>query len=164
MHSAFIIPRRMALDRLLLHISTKTADRRLPRAALMCQTARGPPVAFVSSRRETFMMKRVVGTVSLAIALLFGIGGMACVHSGQRARANHGHETGSVDARQRGYDFASRDGADRGRADRARTNPHCNFNGDDCRNSDRGYSRSFGNRGQYQRGYRGGCRAGCDDV
>ena len=111
------------------------------------------------------MMKRPVRTVSLAITLLLSMSGMACVHSAQGARANNGRQgTGSFNARQRGYEFAYQDGADRGRLDRARTNPAYDLESEEYRNADRGYTRSLGDRGQYQQGYREGYRAGYDDA
>jgi hypothetical protein len=111
------------------------------------------------------MMKRHVSIVSLAVTLLLGISGTACVHSAQGARANNGRQgAGSLTAQQRGYDFAYRDGADRGRLDRARTNPAYDLDSADYRNADHGYARSMGDRGQYQQGYREGYRAGYDDA
>ena len=117
---------------------------------------------------ETFMMNRHVRTVSLAITLWLSISGMACVHSAQGARANTGRQSaGSLNARnarQLGYEFAYRDGADRGRLDRSRTNAAYDFDSDDYRSGDRGYSRSMGDRGQFQQGYREGYKVGYDDA
>jgi hypothetical protein len=109
------------------------------------------------------MQNRYVRTMSLALTLLLGISSTACMLSTRGARVNDGRErAGSVSARQQGYDFAYRDGGDRGRLDRARTNPAYDFDSSDYRNGDRGYSRSMGDRGEYQQGYREGYKAGYD--
>jgi hypothetical protein len=117
---------------------------------------------------ETFIMNRQVRTVSLAITLLLSISGMACVHSAQGARVNTGRQGADSpnvsNARQLGYEFAYPDGADRGRLDRARTIPAYDFDSDDYSSGDRGYSRSMGDRGQFQQGYREGYKVGYDDA
>ena len=111
------------------------------------------------------MMNRHVRTASLTITLLLSIGGMACVHGAQGSGTNNARQNAaSLSAHQRGYEFAYQDGADRGRLDRARTDPAYDFDSNDYRSGDRGYTRSMGDLGQYQQGYREGYKAGYDDA
>ena len=111
------------------------------------------------------MMSRHVRAVGVAITLLLSISGVACIHGARGARVNNGRQgAGSFTARQRGYDYAYQNGADRGGLDRARTNPAYDLDSDDYRIGDRGYTKSMGDRGQYQQGYREGYRAGYDDA
>jgi hypothetical protein len=117
-------------------------------------------VTHVGSLGRHFMINRHVNILRLAVMLLLGISGMACIHNANDGR----HGAGSFNARQRGYEFAYRDGADRGRLDRARTNPAYEFDSDDYRKGDGGYTRSMGDRGRYQQGYREGYKAGYDDA
>jgi hypothetical protein len=109
-------------------------------------------------------MNNQLRTVSMAIALLLSVGGVACVHGARGARARNGGSQNSIAARQNGYEFAYQDGAERGRQDRERMNPVYRLDSADYRNADRGYTRSMGDRRQYQQGYREGYKAGYDEA
>ena len=109
-------------------------------------------------------MNRHVRTASLAITLLLSISGMACLYPRGARINNDRQDLGSPNARQRGYQHAYQDGTDRGRQDHDRTNPAYNPDSADYRNGDRGYTKSMGDKGQYQQGYREGYKAGYDDA
>jgi hypothetical protein len=131
----------------------------------MCRTAQTDARDSRKIVAETVMMNRHVRTVSVAITLLLSISGMACLHAARGARVNNERKiAGSLNARQHGYEQAYRDGADRGRQDRDRTNPAYDLDSADYRSGDRGYIESMGDKGQYQQGYREGYRVGYDDA
>ncbi len=110
-------------------------------------------------------MNSYLKNATLAVTLVAGIGGAACRHDYRGASSNYDRDgRGSQNAHQRGYDAAYRDGADRGRLDRARTDAAYDFDSEDYRSGDRGYATSMGDRGQYQQGYREGYKAGYDDA
>ena len=109
-------------------------------------------------------MNRHLRTVGLAIALLLSVSGVACIHGAPGARVRSDGRHDSITARQQGYEFAYRDGAERGRRDRERTRPVYRLESEDYRSADRGYTRSMGDRRQYQQGYREGYKAGYDDA
>jgi len=111
-------------------------------------------------------MKNVnLTAIALAVTLLFTSSVNARLQSagGQQSR-DYGHDqySGSLDARQHGYEHAYRDGADQGRQDRERKMPYS------WRDNDywgaRGYEQAFGDRNEYMDGYRQGYQAGYDDA
>src|SRR6266849_9780400 len=111
------------------------------------------------------MMIRKLTTGGLAIAVLIGLSGRAPVYSAGAKNRNvdrTGQYSGSLDARQHGYEHGYRDGADRGRQDRERGRDY-NFRDNDYQIGARDYEGAFGDRGQYMLGYREGYKAGYDD-
>jgi hypothetical protein len=108
-------------------------------------------------------------TGGLAVALVasfMGLSGSALVHGAGAQNRNDGRAgqySGSLDARQHGYEHAYRDGADRGRQDRD-SKAGYNFRDNDYLDGARGYQSVFGNKSQYMTGYREGYKAGYDDA
>ena len=100
-------------------------------------------------------------TVGLALAAILGVGASARVHGAQGQTRDTRQYSGSLDARQHGYEHAYRDGADQGRQDRESRQPYA------VRNTDywatRTYEPAFGDKTQYMQGYREGYKAGYDD-
>jgi hypothetical protein len=102
-------------------------------------------------------------TVGLAVTVVIGLSSSARVSGleGQAGADRSRQYSGSLDARQHGYEHAYRDGADQGRQDRANRQPYA------IRDTDywaqRSYETAFGDRNQYMAGYRDGYKAGYDD-
>ena len=109
------------------------------------------------------MIQRVIRS-SFAVALLLGLSGSAAVYTAAAQNRNDNRDTqysGSLDARQHGYEHAYRDGADRGRQDRDSGIAY-NLKPNDYQIGAREYEAAFGNRSQYMTGYREGYKAGYD--
>jgi hypothetical protein len=70
--------------------------------------------------------------------------------------------SGSVDAKERGYQHGYRDGLRQGRADLSRNATH-SFDSEDYRRADQGYDRRMGERDDFQQGYRSGYKDAYDD-
>lgn len=110
------------------------------------------------------MMIRRLHRSGFAVALVIGLSGSTLVYTAAGQNRNDNRDTqysGSLDARQHGYEHAYRDGADRGRQDRDNWIAY-NLKPNDYQIGAREYEVAFGNRIQYMTGYREGYKAGYD--
>ena len=98
------------------------------------------------------MLKPIRNLAMLFAALLFLAGAIA-------AQDRYG---GSVDAKEHGYQHGYRDGLRQGRAHLNR-NATYSFDNEDYRRADQGYDPHFGEREDFQHGYRSGYKDGYDD-
>ncbi len=101
----------------------------------------------------------------MALTLLTGMSSAADAREQVQVRIDkNGVQFGaSLDPRQHGYEHAYRDGADRGRFDRAH-GVRYSLNSKFYNDNTRGYEPFMGNKGQYKRGYREGYKAGYDSA
>jgi hypothetical protein len=106
--------------------------------------------------------QRILSSVGIAIALLFGQTGVLAGGAGGQDRNYDRQQYNSSDARQHGYEHGYRDGADRGRQDRER-NAGRRLGANDYLAGARDYDPSFGDRRQFMNGYQQGFQDGYDD-
>ena len=99
------------------------------------------------------------------LALILGVSASGSSAGQRRSGADRDarQTDSSVDARQRGYARAFRDGADRGRFDREHVVPY-NLKAKGYYEPSRGYEPAMGSKGQYQKGYGEGYKAGYDGA